>query len=159
MIIREIKESEVCFLQDMLYQAIFVEEGQPKLSKSITEAPSLSKYITDFGVNKYDICLVALENEKLIGAVWGRLFSEKNKGYGFLDSETPELSIAINKQCRGIGIGTKLIEGIIDVYQTLQVKSISLSVDKKNRAFALYKKLGFSIAAETNKSVVMRKKI
>ena len=140
----------------MLYEAIFVEDGQPKLPKSIIEDPTLAKYIAYFGSNKSDICLVAVEKGKLIGACWGRIFDEKNKGYGFLDSETPELSIAIKEPFRNKGIGTKLIEEIVELYKGLKVKSISLSVDKKNLAILLYKKVGFKVKVETEKSVVMR---
>jgi len=154
--IRKISENEIGFLNEMLYEAIFVEDGLPELSKSIIQKPNLAKYIDNFGSNKSDLCLVAVENGKLIGACWGRLFDEKNKGYGFLDSETPELSIAIKEQFRNRGIGTKLIEEIAELYRGIKVKSISLSVDKKNSAIGLYKRIGFEVKIETEKSVVMR---
>lgn len=154
--IRKIENNEIGFLGEMLYEAIFVENGKPKLPKSIIEEPSLAKYIANFGSNKSDLCLVAVENGELIGACWGRLFDEKNKGYGFLDSETPELSIAIKEQFRNSGIGTELIEEIAEKYRELKVKSISLSVDKKNSAIGLYKRIGFKVKIETEKSVVMR---
>ncbi|MFD0798238.1 GNAT family N-acetyltransferase [Maribacter chungangensis] len=156
MIIREIAKSEIGFLKEMLYDAIFVEEGQPKLPKFIIEEPSLAKYITNFGSNEYDLCLVAVENEELIGACWGRIFDEYNKGYGFLDTETPELSIAVKEQHRNKGIGTKLIYNIAEYYSGLNIKTLSLSVDKKNLAIGLYKKIGFTTMKETEKSVVMR---
>lgn len=140
----------------MLYDAIFVEEGQPKLPKSIIEEPSLAKYIANFGSNKYDLCLVAVENEELIGACWGRIFDENNKGYGFLDSETPELSIAIKERFRNNGVGTELIKRITENYRALGIQSLSLSVDKKNLAVVLYKRIGFKVKIETEKSVVMR---
>ena len=154
--IREIAESEIGFLEEMLYEALFVEEGQPKLPKSLIKEPELSRYIENFGLQKMDLCLVAVKEEKLIGACWGRLFSEANKGFGFLDSETPELSIAVKSNYRNQGVGSKLIEEIIQLYRTTQVKSLSLSVDKKNPAFGLYRKIGFEVIEETQKSVVMR---
>lgn len=139
----------------MLYTAIFVEDGQPKLPKSIIQEPSLAKYIINFGSNKYDLCFVALDNEELIGACWGRFLDEQNKGYGFLDSKTPELSIAIKEQFRNRGIGTKLLKKITENYRG-NIKSLSLSVDKKNLAIEFYKRFGFQIKLETEKSVVMR---
>ncbi|WP_396600387.1 GNAT family N-acetyltransferase [Algibacter sp. R77976] len=156
MTIRKIAENEIGFLKEMLYEAIFVEDGQPKLPKSIIEEPTLTKYIVNFGSNISDLCLVAVEKGELIGACWGRFFNENNKGYGFLDSETPELSIAIKEQFRNKGIGTKLIEEIAKLYQGLDVKSISLSVDKNNSAILLYKRIGFKVKMETEKAVVMR---
>ena len=143
----------------MLYEAIFVEDGAPLLPKSIIKNPSLSKYVADFGSKKLDIGFIAEADEKPIGAIWGRLFTEEDKGYGFVDSKTPELSIAVKHQYRNKGIGTKLINRVTDSYRDIGVKYVSLSVDKKNIALNLYKRVGFKIIAETEKSVVMRKKI
>jgi GNAT superfamily N-acetyltransferase len=156
LIIREINISEIGFLEEMLYEAIFVEIGKPKLPKSIIKEPSLANYIHDFGIHKLDKCLVALENDVLIGACWGRLFSEENKGYGFIDSETPELSIAMKKDFRNKGIGSILIKAIIEIYKKQEIQSISLSVDKNNPAFTLYKRIGFETKLETEKSAEMR---
>ena len=156
MIIRKIKESEIDFLEEMLYEALFVEKGQPPLPESIVFDPSLSKYTEAFGSNKFDLCLVAAKNGKPVGAAWGRCFSAENPGYGFLDTETPELSIALKEQFRNQGIGAQLIKELIELYQKMQVKSISLSVDKKNPALRLYKRIGFNVQKETEKSVVMQ---
>ncbi|UZO79960.1 GNAT family N-acetyltransferase [Aquimarina sp. ERC-38] len=159
MIIRKIADNEIEFLKEMLYEAIFVEDGQPQLPKSIIKKPNLAKYITDFGLKKTDVCLVAIENKTLVGACWGRLFNEKDKGYGFINSKTPELSIAVKVSYRNKGIGTKLIEEIIKLYQELNIKSISLSVDKRNPAFRLYSKLGFEVKVETDKSLIMQREL
>ena len=119
----------------------------------------ISKYINNFGSDKLDVCLVAVANGELVGASWGRLFSEANQGYGFLDVETPELSIAIKEQFRNQGIGGRLIEEIVAVYRTLNVRAVSLSVDKNNSALRLYRRMGFEVVEESGRSVVMRKKI
>lgn len=154
--IRRINKNEIPFLEEMLYQAIFVEKGQPKLSKTITKEHHLSKYIIDFGLYEFDICFVAIINDKLIGACWGRLFNTNNKGYGFLDANTPELSIAVKSSFRNKGIGKKMIQKLIETYSYLNVKSISLSVDKKNAASKLYERIGFKKVTETEKSMVMK---
>jgi len=140
----------------MLYEAIFLEKGEPKLPRSMIEEPSLAKYIDKFGLEKYDLCFVAVESGSLIGAAWGRLFSEKNKGYGFLDTATPELSIAMKEQFRNRGIGTRLIQSIVNEYQQMGLNTLSISVDKKNKAYELYKRLGFETILETDTSAVMR---
>lgn len=155
-IIREILKNELEFLKEMLYEALFVMPGQPKLSKSIIEEPMLSKYIDGFGMDPLDVCLVAVENGQLVGASWGRLFNEENKGYGFLDAETPELSIAIKEVFRNQGIGAELIHALIKVYRAANIKAISLSVDQQNPAVRLYKRIGFETLRETEKSFVMR---
>lgn len=159
MTFREIQPEEIDFLSDMLYEAIFVEEGQAQPPRSIILEDHLARYIQHFGKNELDICLVAIENRQLIGACWGRLFPEENKGYGFVDPSTPELSIAIKSGFRNRGIGSILIEELVQKYRGLQVKSISLSVDKKNKAFQLYQKVGFETVVETEKSTTMLLKL
>lgn len=74
--IREVHRSELEFLKEMLYQAIFVPEGEPPLTKEIIENPDLAKYIEGFGRDG-DLCLVAKLNGKLVGAAWTRLFTEQ----------------------------------------------------------------------------------
>ena len=155
--IRKIEPEEISFLQEMLYEAIFVEEGQEKLPQSIIKEPSLWSYIDQFGKQHCDLCFVAEKEEKLIGAVWGRLFPQEQKGYGYINDEIPELSIAIKEEERGKQWGTKLMSSIMKEYKMLGMEALSLSVDKKNKAFHLYQKLGFKIYSETDKSVTMKK--
>lgn len=57
--IRPIVSSEYIFLDDFLYDAIFIPEGIMPPEKSIIQQPELQKYIADFGKDKDDYCLVA----------------------------------------------------------------------------------------------------
>ncbi len=67
-----------------------------------------------------------------------------NKGYGYVDSKTPELGVAVNKVDRGRGLGFLLMQSIIEHAKIDGFKSISLSVDEENsNAIHVYKKLGF----------------
>lgn len=154
--IRDIKHSELAFLKEMLYQAIFVPEGEPPLTKEIIEHPDLAKYIEGFGRDG-DLCLVAKLNGKLVGAALARLFSEQDKGYGFVDSQTPELSMAVLEGYRNIGIGSKLLTGVLNELKNKGYRKASLSVDKSNSALNLYLKFGFKILSSTATSVTMIK--
>jgi hypothetical protein len=80
----------------------------PPLPKAIIEEPSISKYISNWGQSNKDVALVAVHNDTLIGAVWGRLFSETDKGYGFVDIHTPEICLAVQKEFRNRRIGGPL---------------------------------------------------
>jgi ribosomal protein S18 acetylase RimI-like enzyme len=159
MFIEPILAHEHGFLEEMLFEALYVEKGQPKFSKSILKEPSLRRYFDEFGSGKMDVCLVAVHDEKLVGVVWGRQFTAKEKGYGFVDIRTPELSMSVKEPFRGRGFGSALLSEIIQSYQLLGIKSISLSVHKKNKAFQLYTKLGFTIVHEEDISVIMKKMI
>ncbi len=91
-----------------------------------------------------------------MGAVWYRLFDEKDKGYGYVDSSTPELGIAVCKEARGLGLGTLLMQKIIQKAMQEGYPSISLSVDPENTtAVHLYKKLGFKEVGVEGTSITM----
>lgn len=154
LIIREIKPIEHPFLKEMLYQAIFVADKTIVLPREIIEQSDLRKYIQDFG-KKGDYCLVAEQYGKLIGAIWIRLIN----GYGFVDNETPELSMAVLKAHRGNGIGEKLLIAMIDRLKDKQLKRVSLSVDRENYSYGFYKKHGFVDYLESEDSITMTKEL
>jgi ribosomal protein S18 acetylase RimI-like enzyme len=157
-IIRTINKSEIGFLNKMLYNAIFVPPGNDKLPDNIIEHPEISKYIKDFG-REGDSCFVAEINRELVGAIWTRCFNETNKAYGFVDSDTPELSMAVYEQFRKKGIGTMLLKTMIKALTDKGYKQISLSVDKINYAYNLYKKIGFKDYKSVDDSMTMIMKL
>lgn len=157
--IRKIKRSETDFLGDMLYEAIFIPEGHEALPIAIIKDKALSKYIDHWGKDKYDIALVAEADKRLVGAVWGRRFTTENKGFGYVDAHTPELSMAVRAAFRNKGVGTALLEAIASEYRKIGVGYLSLSVDKANKAADLYKRLGYEIAGETKTSWTLKKRI
>ena len=156
---RLIKKSEYHFLEAMLYAALFVPKGQAKFPKSIIHRPEIYKYIRDWNQNKFDIAIIAASEYELIGAIWGRRFKLENKGYGFVDAKTPEISMAIQSEFRGCGIGTKLLQQIELAYLEIGVKQLSLSVDKRNGAKELYERSGFVFYEDVGTAVTMLKKI
>ena len=157
--IRKIEKNEVGFLGSMLYEAIFVPHGKPAPPKDIIRKQSLSKYIDNWYKDQYDIALVAEVKNQLIGAIWGRLFDNENKGYGFIDNHTPELVMAIRSEFRNKGIGTNLLTSLFSEYQKIGVDQLSLSVDKANGAIRLYEKMDFKIVEEQGTSWTMKKQL
>lgn len=157
MMIREVKHKEIGFLREMLYVALYVPEGQPSFPKSVLDKPDISKYIDNWGILQNDLALVALIDNELIGAIWGRTFSSPNAGFGFIDENTPEISMAVKEKYRNQGIGTKLIDEISKIYFSKGIESISLSVDKRNRAKSLYVRKGFIFVGDKNAAVTMIK--
>ncbi|MCD4791908.1 MAG: GNAT family N-acetyltransferase [Bacteroidales bacterium] len=159
MIIRKIKHNEIDFLKEMLYTALYVPEGQPPFPKSILNHPDISKYIENWGTLKNDLALVAVINNEPIGAIWGRTFSKSKAGYGFIDEKTPEICMAVKEKYRNKGIGSKLIDEISKIYLSKGSKSISLSVDKLNKASLLYKRKGFLVVGKDKDNDFIMKKI
>ena len=154
--IKEIVIYTYPFLEQFLYEAIYVHEGSTFPDKSIIFQPNLYCYIKDFG-RKHDLGFIIETDEKPVGAIWTRLFAEEQKGYGFVDNETPELSMAINPDFRNQGFGTQLLEKMFLKLQDSRYKKVSLSVDKRNFAYQLYLKFGFQEHQMDGNTVVMVK--
>ena len=51
-LIRPMKESEYPLLEDFLYEAVFLQEGEKKPPRSITRLPALYAYVRDFGIKR-----------------------------------------------------------------------------------------------------------
>lgn len=123
------------------------------------QEPEVAKYILDWGTRTNDYALVATWEEKLVGAIWGRIFHAKDPGYGFVDAHTPEISMAVLGDFRGRGIGSQLLQKIEEPYKEKGVKALSLSMDKRNPAKLLYYRMGYRLYSETSTSQTLRKSI
>jgi ribosomal protein S18 acetylase RimI-like enzyme len=156
--IREIQKAEIFNLDNFLYEAIYIPEGQKKPDIEIIQIPELSCYIKDFGKDS-DLCLVAESQGDLIGAIWIRIYTEYEKGFGYVDSKTPELSMSVVKKYRKQGIGTKLLTSMIEKLIQIGYNQVSLSVDLENYALKLYQKNGFDVVQSDDKSAIMIKQL
>jgi len=154
---RFLQNHETPFLREMLYEALYVPKGQPPFPTSILDRPEILKYIKNWGQKLGDVAIVLGSEGELIAAIWGRRFVASEKGYGFIDEQTPEISMAVKSGFRGKGIGTKLIERISEEYQRLGYSVLSLSVDELNPAKNLYERMGFFFFEENGTAVTMKK--
>ena len=149
-LIREMRADEYPLLDDFLYEAIFIPEGEEKPPRSIIEQPDLRVYVAGWG--KPDDCAVVAEVDgKVIGAAWGRIMDD----YGHVGDETPSIAIALYEEYRGCGIGTKLLDALLQLLRTKGYELVSLSVQKENFAHKMYRKAGFRVVDETAEEFVM----
>lgn len=149
--IREMKPEEYKLLDDFLYEAIFIPEGEERPPRSIIENADLQVYIRDFGSNKDDHAIIAEYNNEIVGACWTRIMND----YGHVDDETPSFAISLYKEYRGKGIGTKLMKSMLSLLKEKGYKKASLSVQKENYAANMYKKVGFKTIKETDEEYIM----
>lgn len=152
-LIRPLRQDEYPLLDAFLYETIFVPEGAAAPPRSITALPELQLYVEGFGSGRADFCLLAEVDGAAVGAVWTRFMHD----YGYVDDETPSLSIAVLKDYRALGIGTALMQGIFALLQAEGFKRLSLSVQKANYAAAWYQHLGFRVVADHGDELVMVK--
>ena len=149
--IREIRMSETPLLEDFLYEAIFIPKGVAPPPRSIIKNEDLQVYVRDFGQSPDDKCLVAEVDGKIVGAVWSRIMED----YGHIADGIPSLAISLYKEYRNQGIGTALLQQMIQLLQREGYEKVSLSVQKENYASRMYLKAGFDVLKETEEEYIM----
>ncbi|MGJ5627990.1 GNAT family N-acetyltransferase [Nostoc sp. CALU 1950] len=155
-IIQALKEEDEPFLWEMLYQALYLPEGQAPLPREVIYLPELARYVQDWGSDgDCGFMVIDFLTEKPVGAVWLRLLTRNNKGYGYVDDDTPELGIAVFPEYRGQGIGTQLLTHLLE--SPCGQSSISLSVSIDNPAVSLYKRFGFEVVSRSDESLLMKR--
>ena len=157
-VIEGIPHNEEALIREIVYQAIFVADGETAPTREILERPALQKYHTHWG-RPGDIGLMAVEKrtERAIGGAFVRLYPAENAGYGFVAEDYPELNISVWPGYRGHGIGTQLLEKLIVELKKRGFPGLSLSVDARNPALTLYLRQGFKVVKEEgNPSMLLR---
>ncbi len=149
--IRNIQPQEIPVLDDFLYEAIFIPQGVEPPPRSIIEQDDLQVYVRGFGEDPHDHCLVAEVDGKIAGAVWVRIMND----YGHVDNQTPSLAISLYPEYRGQGIGTQLLNQMLDMLRRKGYPQVSLSVQKENYALRMYQKAGFETVEERGEEVLM----
>lgn len=149
--IRTLRNDEIELLKEFLYEAIFIPEGVTPPPKDIVEKPELRVYTDDFGTRQGDNCLVAVIDNKVVGAVWTRIMYD----YGHVDDATPSFAISLYKDYRGQGIGTKLMKEMLSLLKTQGFNKASLAVQKANYAVRMYEKVGFHTVDENDEEYIM----
>ena len=156
-LIAKLTSSDEPFLWEMLYQAIHVPAGSVAPLREIVNSPELSRYVEQWGqANDFGLKAVSADDRQPFGAVWLRLMKGENRGYGYVDDLTPELSIAVLAEHRAKGVGTRLLNELFESIAG-KYKAISLSVSDDNPAKRLYQRLGFEIINREGTSLTMKK--
>jgi ribosomal protein S18 acetylase RimI-like enzyme len=150
-VVRRGTAQDVRFLRDMLHHAYYWKERQPD------EGPGpVQLYVKAWG-RPGDTAVIALVDGFPVGAAWFRLFEQAVPGYGFVDERTPELAVAVVPNARGKGVGSALLETLLERARTDGYEAVSLSVDRENEgAIALYEQFGFRQVAELPDSLTLR---
>ena len=144
--IREGGQQDVRFLRDMLRHAYYWRSRD-------TEMP-LTRYVHAWGRDG-DRALIAHDDFHSAGAAWYRLYTEREPGFGFVDERTPELTIGVVPSRRGKGIGSELLDALLDRARADGFGRISLSVEKTNPAVHLYETRGFRPLRDDDGATVM----
>ncbi len=144
------------FLWQILYEAIYIPPEEEPPPVSILSDPEIARYLIDWG-RAHDMGWIAeeIDSGEPLGAAWLRLWDDETQGYGYYQPDYPELTIALLPEARGQGIGTQLMERLIEDARREGYPGISLSVSCRNPAVRLYERLGFRVIREDDCSVLM----
>lgn len=122
--------------------------------EDVDDSPEISHYFSSFPSGR-DFGL-AHESEGVVKAVaWLVFLPADDPGYGFVDAETPELSITTLAAWRGQGIGTTLLSELLNQARSRGIGGISLSVEDGNRARHIYERAGFHVLGRNGGSDTM----
>ena len=148
--IRRASRADVPFLRDMVRHAYYWRWANPETA----DVPA-SRYVENFG-RPGDRGVIVLDRGFPVGAAWYRMLKGERRGYGHVDDETPELTIAVVPGRRGRGFGERLLSALLEQAREDGFRALSLSVEKDNPAVRLYEKFGFREVREYDGTVVMR---
>jgi GNAT superfamily N-acetyltransferase len=134
-VIRPAGPGDVRFLTDMLRHAYYWQVGKDP------DRP-VARYVRGWG-RPGDAGVIAVEPSGPVGAAWYRVFKEEDAGFGFVDEETPELTIAVVPARRGRGLGVEMMEALLEQARREGVHRLSLSVEPGSAQEQFYARFGF----------------
>ena len=148
--IRKGSAGDVTFMRSMLAHAYGWRVNQFE-----AEIP-LTRYVDNWG-RPGDVVLVATEKGHPVGAAWLRVFRADAPGYGFVDEQTPEVTISIVPSRRGHGLGQELLDALVVAARDAGHGAVSLSVEAESPAVGFYERNGFARVRESEGGLVMQR--
>ena len=130
-----LRSSEAFVVQDLLKYAARLDES----GETLEDHPYLKQYYRNYGNFNGDIGVYAIVGNKIAGGAWSRMLAD---GFGFVDTQTPELAFAVLPEFRNQGIGTQILNQLLNEIAKLYPQ-VSLAVREDNPAIKLYERLGF----------------
>lgn len=135
-IVREARIEDVLYVTEIYNQGI--QERTATLESRLRDVEEMEQWLITRG-DKHKV-LVAEENDSIIGWASINEFSPRE-----CFNTNAGMSIYIEKESRGKGVGKKLLIQLIEMAKSLGFHKIILNTFKKNTASnALYKAMGFS---------------
>jgi ribosomal protein S18 acetylase RimI-like enzyme len=151
-VIRRWMPDDIDFLWEVLYLSLHVADGADPFPRAVLNEPAIAHYLAGFGERDGDDAVIAVDGQsERIGAAFCRRFTSDDPSYGFVDENTPELSMALVGRWRGRGVGGELLMTLLEDHPRM-----SLSVDPANvSARALYRRMGFVDVGSNGGSITM----
>lgn len=146
--IRPVTPADEATLWQMLYYAAHMDEDGATSPEAAKENPFLAQYVAGWG-KPGDLGVLAEtpSSGAAIGAAWLRLLIADKTSASYYDDETPELAIAVLPAWTGRGVGSALMDQLVQA-ATGRYPAIVLTVRADNPAVRLYDRFGFAVVDE-----------
>jgi GNAT superfamily N-acetyltransferase len=151
-VIRRGDRLDVPFLRSLLGHAY----GR-HVSALETEIP-ISCYVDNWG-RRGDTALIAMDGGHSIGAGWYRLFTEASHGYGFVDPQTPELTVVVVPSRQGEGIGQELLTALLARAESEGYRGLSASVENDSTERENFLAQGFEVVSQEGRTLTLRRRL
>ena len=152
--IREIQASDYPLIKEFTFHSMDAPPDEEPYDRSFLDHPVVVQYYENFGKQKGDLAVVAELEGEIIGIAWMRIMAI----YGETDPNSPVLCMAVLPDHRSKGIGTKLLDAILELTQKSGYKQSSLTAHVKKPVQNLYKRVGYEVVKLTGQELLMVKK-
>ena len=141
-VIRRGDRLDVPFLRSLLAHA-YQEHVRAAEAEDEDEDVSTARYVDGWGRDG-DTAVVAMKDGHSIGAGWYRLFSGEAQGFGYLDDETPEVTVVVVPTRQGEGVGGEILKALLERAALDGYARLSASVEPGSPDAELYRSAGFA---------------
>ena len=105
------------------------------------DTQNIDIYDNFYGLTPKDLGLYALVDNKIAGAIWSRRLNKEHNSTGYVDENTPVLSMGVLPEFRNSGIGSQMLEQFLleagELYEQISINTYN------PHAMNFYKKFGF----------------
>lgn len=151
--IRRANDADTAFMARTLAAAAFWRDETIGSVQHALAIPHFAHYL-DGWPRPGDLGVIA-EQPAPVGAAWLRYLNARDPGFGYVDDETPEMTIGVMREHRGHGVGAALLNGLVTAARANGVVRICLSVEPDNRAKHLYERHGFETVSSFDGALTM----
>lgn len=154
--IRDAVPGDLPFLREMLFEAVYwrTDVARPEFNGRFA-CSETENVLAGWG-RAGDTAVVAERSTRdPMGAAWYRFWTPENHSYGFVAADVPEVGIGVDPDNRGRGLGTAMLDSLIQIARKQQIRALSLSVQSDNPAVRLYRRIGFEHHSQSSGAYTM----